>query len=160
MMKYSLRLACDAIYASKSTRVSAFDSSLAIKGQMYNNISFTNGSTIRFISEATHPPEKIIPPNIGEILIIDNADGIRLLDAYLHLYNTCNQIIVSTTGGMHKDRPLYKLYVNSIKGIVDFDYIRFPMEVATPKQMKTYGDMRNQMLPVEWVHEIELASYM
>lgn len=160
MMKYNLRYMSDTIYASKGTRVSAFDSTLTLKSQTNDTLSFTNGSVIKFISETTCPPERVMQSTVGDLFIMDNADGISNMDVFMHASKLCDQVIISTTGGMHKSNSMYHLHVASVRGTIDFDYIRFPMEVVTPKQMELYDEMRNQLNPVEWVHDMEMIPYI
>lgn len=153
--KYSLS---DILYASKSGNVSLFDKSLDVSFMRDDIIKFTNGSVIRFSSLGVNPAA--IRGESIDLLIIDNAMKIKNIDElFPPIFQQSRKCLIGFTGGFVKKSFIHHLYLNSLRGKNDFDYIRLPYElIPSLKEEGAMDKLKRSFLPYEWDCEMEMMD--
>lgn len=146
------RSAVDYIYAGKTGNTAIFDRSLDIVKQVEPELVFNNGSVIRFRPSVVNENSK---PISEELLILDTANTYPIEHIIGPLSSNVSQIVIGTTGAMIKNSALHNLYIDSLRGKNNFEYIRLPWEVAGSLKER-YAELRAQHSEEEWNHDGEL----
>lgn len=148
-----IRTVFDYIHAAKTGNVSVFDRSLHISSQPNKTLNFSNGSTIGFFSSNS------LSQNMREcdLLILDRAGDYGLNSIKDRI--RAGALVAGTTGGFNKNSDIYRLYINSLRGKNDFEYIRLPWELS-PNLRESCNKIYNGMPPPLWFREFELHSYI
>lgn len=153
--KYTLS---DILYASKSGNVSLFDKSLDVSFMRDDIIKFTNGSIVQFVSFGGKP-ESFRAIAI-DLLIIDNAMKIDNIDElFPPIFQQSRKCLIGFTGGFVKKSLIHDIYLNSLRGKNDFEYIRLPYElIPSLKEEGAMDKLRGSLLPYEWDREMEMMD--
>ena len=147
-----------ALFDAKQVGYAMFDHSLEITHNERGRITLSNGSNIRVVSAGAFG-------NIGcdlnwlkgvEIAVIDSSNLINNMDVILAELSQCkvSTIIITLTGSM--DVVTNKLYVDSIKGKNDFEYIRIPIDVLPKPAYNKMIEMKDTVSDDVWNHDMEL----
>lgn len=117
-------LVFDAIYAAQTSRVAAFR--LSLSSEHDNVFSFNNGSKLHLTTIDSAPPED----RLCDLLLMDDS-GTPNRDALDYIIKKSNaaQVVFGLTGGMHIDSGIHSLYLQSLKGLYDMDYLRWDWRI-------------------------------
>lgn len=126
-VSHTHRMVFDILYAAKTGNTSVFDSSLDIKAHTQNKreISFTNGSVLSFSTLSENSIRGIDTRGIDLLIIDDPNNLVEQVDLFKF-----RKTLIGLTGAFDKNSPLYRLYLNSLRGKNNFEYIRLPWELS------------------------------
>lgn len=162
LARINKQTAIDFIYAAHTTRTSTFGKNLILKSQTNDSLKFVSGGSIDFKSINTHENYDI-PLDQCNVIIIDN--GALIPDNHLEdiLKKGKNspwlQIIIGINGGMKKNGFLYKLYLDSLRGLNNYEYSRLPIELATFRTKEELNRVYDSIGENQWNHDVELLNY-
>jgi hypothetical protein len=164
IIKYIERTVSDILYSAKTGAVSIFDRNLNIKeinasSSGSSGIKFSNGSEIKILTPAhLSVPGQYISP---DLIIVDNANMMNEIEIN-NIFRSINsptkpQIIFGFTGPFFKNKYLYELYLSSLRGEENYEYIRLPWELSVKSEKKE--EFINIHEPTTaWLHDFELLS--
>jgi hypothetical protein len=148
-----------ALFDAKQVGYSMFDYTLDITQNERGRITLSNGSVIKAISAGSFGS---IGCNLNwlkeaEIAVIDSSNMIPNMDEVLAELARCgvSTIIVTLTGSM--DVVTHKLYVDSIRGKNDFEYIRIPIDVLPKPSYNKMIQMKDTVSEEVWNKDMEMV---
>jgi hypothetical protein len=149
------------LFDTKQVGFGMFDPSTTISTRVNDrHITLSNGSEIRTVSSAEFSDSMACDLrwlDDIDIVIIDSSNLIANMDQVLASLVQHNFIstVITLTGGM--DKTTHQLYVDSIKGKNDFEYIRIPVEVLPKSAFNNILQMKEGFSDEEWNHSIEMV---
>jgi hypothetical protein len=91
-----------------------------------------------------------------EMVLLDAANQYDLEDAELKIIlKNSDQTIIGATSSVPHDNFINRLWYKSIRGKMDFEYIRIPFAATPNKEM--YEKMKLKLSDDEWLQDVELV---